>query len=126
MKIMDRCGSVNSAGAAVGVSQSNVLRPISVEWLRVLTLFDFGYRLARRSLETPPFFAGFTRRRDSAKLHESCTDFNSNRSCPGDPHRLTPSNSYNSWEATEFNVNEAGRWRSPIRAARLRGRTIRR
>jgi alpha-galactosidase len=84
-----------------------------------LNPFDFGYRLAPgESLETPPFFAGFTDAglgEASRMLHR----FQVERVLPGKPHpRLRPV-LYNSWEATEFNVDEAGQMALAEKAARL-------
>jgi alpha-galactosidase len=81
--------------------------------------FDFGYRLAPgESLETPPFFAGFT----SGGLGEASRilhRFQVEQILPGGPQpRLRPI-LYNSWEATEFNVNEAGQMALADKAARL-------
>ena len=81
--------------------------------------FDFGYRLAPgESLETPPFFAGFTDAGLGAAsriLHR----FQLEHVLPGYPHaRLRPV-LYNSWEATEFNVDEAGQMALAEKAARL-------
>ena len=81
--------------------------------------FDFSYRLAPgESLETPPFFAGFTdagHGKASRMLHR----FQLEHVVPGSPHpRLRPV-LYNSWEATEFNVNEAGQIALAEKASRL-------
>src|ERR1700756_69971 len=81
--------------------------------------FDFNYRLAPgESLETPPFFAGFTDAglgEASRMLHR----FQLEHVLPGSPHsRLRPV-LYNSWEATEFNVNETGQMALVEKAARL-------
>ena len=81
--------------------------------------FDFNYRLAPgESLETPPFFAGFTDAglgEASRMLHR----FQLEHILPGSPHsRLRPV-LYNSWEATEFNVNEAGQMALAEKASRL-------
>lgn len=81
--------------------------------------FDFGYRLAAgESLQTPPFYAGFTdagRGEASRILHR----FQLERILPGTPHpRLRPV-LYNSWEATEFNVDEAGQMELAEKASRL-------
>src|SRR5246127_1850096 len=84
-----------------------------------LNPFDFSYRLApRESLETPPFFAGFT----DAGLGEASRilhRFQLEHVLPGRPHaRLRPV-LYNSWEATEFNTDEAGQMALAEKAARL-------
>ena len=81
--------------------------------------FDFSYRLAPgESLETPPFFAGFTDAGLGAAsriLHQ----FQLQQILPGHPHARTRPVLYNSWEATEFNVNEAGQMALAEKAARL-------
>jgi len=84
-----------------------------------LNPFDFSYRLAPgESLETPPFFAGFT----DAGLGEASRilhRFQLEHVLPGRQHaRLRPV-LYNSWEATEFNVDEAGQMALAEKAARL-------
>ena len=84
-----------------------------------LNPFDFSYRLAPgESLETPPFFAGFTDAGLGAAsriLHR----FQLEHVLPGRPHaRLRPV-LCNSWEATEFNVDEAGQMALAEKAARL-------
>ena len=81
--------------------------------------FDFSYRLApEESFETPTFFAGFTEGglgQASRILHR----FQLDDILPGKPHpRLRPV-LYNSWEATEFNVDEAGQMALAEKAARL-------
>jgi alpha-galactosidase len=81
--------------------------------------FDFSYPLAPgESLETPPFYAGFTDGglgEASRTLHR----FQHEQIVPGGLHaRLRPI-LYNSWEATEFNVNEAGQMALAEKAARL-------
>jgi alpha-galactosidase len=81
--------------------------------------FDFGYRLAPgETLETPPFYGGFTSRGMGAAsriLHK----FERESILPGgDNARLRPV-LYNSWEATEFNVSEAGQIALAEKAAKL-------
>ena len=70
--------------------------------------FDFSYRLAPgESLETPTFFAGYT----SGGLGEASRllhRFEFAHVLPQAPHPRARPVLYNSWEATEFNVNEAG------------------
>ena len=70
--------------------------------------FDFAYPLQPgESLETPPFYGGFSADGfggASRLLHR----FEREEILPGGlPRRLRPV-LYNSWEATTFNVNEAG------------------
>jgi alpha-galactosidase len=81
--------------------------------------FDFGYRLAPGdTLETPPFYAAFTNRgmSEAARiLHR----FERQSILPGGVNaRLRPV-LYNSWEATEFDVNEAGQIALAEKAAKL-------
>lgn len=81
--------------------------------------FDFAYPLAPgESLETPPFYAGFTDGglgEASRLLHH----FEREQVLPDGSHaRLRPV-LYNSWEATEFNVDEAGQMALAEKAARL-------
>jgi len=84
-----------------------------------LNPFDFSYRLAPgESLETPPFFAGFTDAGLGAAsqiLHR----FQLEQVLPGRPHARPRPVLYNSWEATEFNVDEAGQMALAEKAARL-------
>jgi alpha-galactosidase len=84
-----------------------------------LNPFDFSYRLAPgESLETPQFFAGFTDGglgEASGILHR----FQLEHVLPGRPHPRTRPVLYNSWEATEFNVDEAGQMALAEKAARL-------
>ncbi|MGA9720002.1 MAG: alpha-galactosidase [Acidobacteriaceae bacterium] len=81
--------------------------------------FDFGYRLAPgESLTTPPFYAGFTEGgmgEASRILHR----FQQGVILPGAPHPKLRPVLYNSWEATEFNVSEAGQIALAEKAAQL-------
>ena len=81
--------------------------------------FDFGYRLSPgESLETPPFYAGFTDGglgEASRILHR----YQLEQILPGSPHPRIRPVLYNSWEATEFNVDEAGQMALAEKAARL-------
>ncbi|PWT81614.1 MAG: alpha-galactosidase, partial [Acidobacteria bacterium] len=81
--------------------------------------FDFAYRLGPgESLETPPFFAGFT----DAGLGEASRilhRFQLEQILPGRPHPPLRPVLYNSWEATEFNVDEAGQMALAEQASRL-------
>src|SRR5437773_10915463 len=86
MKIMDRYGSVNSAGAVVGVSQSNVLRPISVAWLEVLTHSISVIGWPRESLSKPHHSSPVSPLPDWARHREFCIAFSSTKYCPED-HR---------------------------------------
>ncbi len=81
--------------------------------------FDFGYQLKPgERLETPPFYAGFTGKglgEASRILHR----FEHQSILPGGENaRLRPV-LYNSWEATEFHVDEAGQLALAERAAKL-------
>jgi len=81
--------------------------------------FDFGYPLKPgESLDTPAFFAGFSAGGfggASRLLHR----FEREQILPGGKDaRLRPV-LYNSWEATEFNVNEAGQRQLADKAAKL-------
>jgi alpha-galactosidase len=81
--------------------------------------FDFGYRLKpSESLETPQFFAGFSASGfggASRVLHR----FIREKILPGGlSGRLRPV-LYNSWEATTFDVNEAGQKALAEKAAKL-------
>jgi alpha-galactosidase len=81
--------------------------------------FDFGYRLSPgESLRTPPFYAGFT----GAGLGEASRilhRFQLEQILPGNPHPRPRPILYNSWEATEFNVDEAGQMALAEKASRL-------
>jgi alpha-galactosidase len=81
--------------------------------------FDFGYRLKPGDqLETPPFYAGFTNGGmggASRILHR----FERQSILPGgESARLRPV-LYNSWEATEFDVSEAGQLALAEKASKL-------
>ena len=81
--------------------------------------FDFGYRLEPgESLESPPFYAGFTEGgigEASRILHR----FERLNIMPGGASaRLRPV-LYNSWEATEFAVDEPGQKALAAKAAKL-------
>src|SRR5271170_834598 len=72
------------------------------------TPFDFSYVLAPgKSLETPKFYGGYSNAGiggASRLLHR----FELDSIVPGAPHRRLRPVLYNSWEATGFDVNEAG------------------
>jgi alpha-galactosidase len=78
--------------------------------------FDFAYRLAaRQAIETPAFYAGFSPNGfggASRLLHRFEREEVATKS------RVRPV-LYNSWEATEFAVNEAGQEQLADKAARL-------
>lgn len=81
--------------------------------------FDFSYTVRPgESLETPPFYGGFTNHgfgEASRMLHR----FERTQILPGGTKaRLRPV-LYNSWEATEFNVDEAGQKALAEKAAKL-------
>jgi alpha-galactosidase len=81
--------------------------------------FDFGYRLQPgQSLDTPVFYAGYTREgigEASRLLHR----FERERILPAGPATPLRPVLYNSWEATEFKVDEAGQTRLAEKAAAL-------
>ena len=82
-------------------------------------LFDFSYALnAGESLETPPFYAGYTAGGQGAAsrvLHR----FQLAEILPTHPSPKPRPVIYNSWEATEFNVDEPGQIALAERAAKL-------
>ncbi len=101
---------------------------ITVEHLSVSNLvritggyntFDFEYSLAAgESLDTPDFYGGYTGKgigSASRYLHT----FERNYILPRGAHRRVRPVLYNSWEATQFNVNEAGQLALAERAAKL-------
>ncbi len=81
--------------------------------------FDFGYHLAAgESLTTPPFYGGYTgggMGEASRILHR----FQQGIILPGAPHPRPRPVLYNSWEATEFDVSEAGQIALAEKAAAL-------
>ncbi len=81
--------------------------------------FDFGYYLSpRETLTTPPFYAGYTDEGiggASRVLHE----FERTEILPNGSGSKTRPVLYNSWEATLFNVNEAGQIALADKAASL-------
>jgi alpha-galactosidase len=81
--------------------------------------FDFGYRLKPgEQLETPPFYGGFTNGgfgEASRILHR----FERQSILPGGEKAALRPVLYNSWEATEFNVSEAGQIALAEKAAKL-------
>jgi alpha-galactosidase len=71
--------------------------------------FDFSYRLSPgESLETPTFFAGYTQGGGLGEASRLLHRFELAHVLPQAPHPRARPVLYNSWEATEFNVNEAG------------------
>ncbi len=79
--------------------------------------FDFRYPLSPgESLETPRFYAGYTSGGEG-EASRILDRFQQEAILP-QPHRLRPA-LYNSWEATEFNVSEAGQMPLIERAAKL-------
>ncbi|NII53337.1 alpha-galactosidase [Luteibacter sp. SG786] len=81
--------------------------------------FDFAYRLPPgKVLETPVFYAGYTGQGIGAAsrlLHR----FERDRVLPGGAAAKLRPVLYNSWEATEFKVDEAGQERLAEKAAAL-------
>src|SRR5271156_1971931 len=81
--------------------------------------FDFGYRLKPgEQLETPPFYGGFTNGgfgEASRILHR----FERQSILPGGEKAALRPVLYNSWEATEFDVSEAGQIALAEKASKL-------
>jgi alpha-galactosidase len=81
--------------------------------------FDFGYRLnPGEQLETPPFYGGFTNGgmgEASRLLHRFERQF----ILPGGGSAPVRPVLYNSWEATEFDVSEAGQLALAEKASKL-------
>ena len=81
--------------------------------------FDFSWDLKPGgSLETPPFYAGYTshgRGEASRILHR----FQQDNILPGAPSPKPRPVLYNSWEATEFSIDEAGQVTLAEKAAKL-------
>ncbi len=81
--------------------------------------FDFSYRLKPgQSLDTPVFYAGYTDQgigQASRLMHR----FERARILPGHPHPKLRPVLYDSWEATGFDVTEAGQERLAEKAAKL-------
>ncbi len=81
--------------------------------------FDFGYKLAPgSSLETPVFYGGYSNEGiggASRMLHR----FELTKILPERPHPRPRPVLYNSWEATEFAVDEAGQMLLAEKAASL-------
>jgi alpha-galactosidase len=81
--------------------------------------FDFGYRLnPGEQLETPPFYGGFTNGgmgEASRLLHRFERQF----ILPGGEGAAVRPVLYNSWEATEFDVSEAGQLALAEKASKL-------
>jgi len=81
--------------------------------------FDFSYSLAPgAALETPKFYAGYTARGNgeaSRILHR----FQLAEILPGKPNPRPRPIIYNSWEATEFAVNDSGQMALAEKAAKL-------
>lgn len=81
--------------------------------------FDFSWPLAPgESFTTPPYYGGFSAEgfgEASRLMHR----LERNEILPGHPHSAFRPVLYNSWEATTFNVNEAGQKALADKAARL-------
>src|SRR3569833_1160402 len=81
--------------------------------------FDFSYRLAPgESLDTPVFFAGYTSD-GMGEMSRLLHRFELAHVLPQTPHPRVRPVLYNSWEATQFNVDEAGQARLAEMAARI-------
>lgn len=81
--------------------------------------FDFSWPLKPgESLKTPAYYGGFSDRGfggASRLMHR----FELSEILPGHPHPRIRPVLYNSWEATEFNVNQAGQEALAAKAAKL-------
>jgi alpha-galactosidase len=81
--------------------------------------FDFGYKLPPgKELETPVFYGGYSNRgvgEASRKLHR----FELAKVLPQAPNPKPRPVMYNSWEATEFAVDEAGQESLAEKAAKI-------
>ncbi len=81
--------------------------------------FDFSWPLKPgESLKTPAYYGGFSNQGfggASRLMHRLELD----QILPGHPHPRVRPVLYNSWEATEFNVNEAGQEALAAKAAKL-------
>jgi alpha-galactosidase len=81
--------------------------------------FDFGYRLQPgETLETPPFYGGYT----DGGFGESSRILHGFQRAEILPDRAAPKVRpvlYNSWEATTFDVNEAGQKQLADKAAKI-------
>lgn len=81
--------------------------------------FDFGYLLQKgQSLETPYFYAGYTTG-GTGEASRLMHQFEIGSILPHAPHPPLRPVLYNSWEATEFNVNEAGQMALAEKAASI-------
>ena len=81
--------------------------------------FDFAYRLKPgEALDTPVFYAGYTRAGigDASRLMHA---FERDRVLPGGASAALRPVLYNSWEATEFKVDEPGQEKLAEKAAAL-------
>ena len=82
--------------------------------------FDFSYRLAPgESLETPVFYAGFSQEGGLGEASRLLHRFELTHVLPQAPHPRARPVLYNSWEATEFKVSEAGQVKLAEMAARI-------
>jgi alpha-galactosidase len=104
-------GSVWFGGLAWSGSWEIAVEQDDVRNIRIsggFNSFDFGYRLQQgQSLRTPDFYAGYTQKGiggASRMLHR----FEIGSILPHAPDPPLRPVLYNSWEATEFNVDEAG------------------
>ena len=81
--------------------------------------YDFGYVLAGgESLETPRFYAGYTQH-GQGEVSRILHRFQRAAILPTHPDPKPRPILYNSWEATEFDVNEAGQIALAEKAAKL-------
>jgi alpha-galactosidase len=81
--------------------------------------FDFSYTLGKgESLETPKFYAGYTQG-GQGEASRVIDRFQLAEILPGGPNPKPRPIVYNSWEATGFDVNEAGQLALAEKAAKL-------
>jgi alpha-galactosidase len=81
--------------------------------------FDFAYQLKPgESLETPKFYAGYTAH-GQGEASRALHSFQLAQILPTHPNPKPRPVIYNSWEATEFAVNEAGQMALADKAAKL-------
>jgi hypothetical protein len=118
MKNTGASGSAPSAGAAIGNWSWSRTPAQQVRVTGGFNDFDFGYLLKPgESLETPAFYGGFT----DQGFGESSRIMHAFEREQILPDRAAPHPRpvlYNSWEATTFNVNEAGQKQLADKAAR--------
>ena len=120
MRIRARYGSARWRGAGRGRSRWSRISACRMRVTGGFNPFDFGYRLKPgEKFETPVFYGGYTRDGmggASRLLHRFEVDaYSAAGSCSPRPRPVL----YNSWEATRFNVNEAGQMALAEKAASI-------